>query len=226
MPSIELLLDAIRNRDSDAARALLEAEPALALARGENGDSPVMTAIYHDAGAILAMLVARGAEVDVFAGAALGSVERLAERLEHDPEQVHAFSHDGWTPLHLAAFFGQTAAAELLIARGSDPGARSRNATGNTPLHAALAGHEQPALVHLLLAHGADVNARAALGVTPLHLAASRGNGDLVEALLERGATVDACMDDGTTPAAMAASRGHPEVAGSLQRRAAAPLPA
>ena len=46
---------------------------------------------------------------------------------------LNAYSYDGWTPLHLAAFFGQRAAVERLMAAGADLNAVSRNALRNTP---------------------------------------------------------------------------------------------
>jgi uncharacterized protein len=223
MSSVEMLLDAIRTRDVAGVRALLDGEPELVHARGSNGESPVMTAIYAGTGIILAMLVARGAEVDVLAAAALGSVEQIDARLRADPGAVHATSTDGWTPLHLAAHFGQTDAAALLLRRGADARALARNAMANTPLHAALAGQAGVPLVEMLLAHRADVNGRGAAGATPLHLAASRGSLALVETLLEHGAAPAARMDDGSTAADVAAARGHDAVAERLRRHTPAP---
>jgi len=43
----------------------------------------------------------------------------LTELLAEDPELVDAMSGDGFTPLHLAAFFGQADAVRLLLARGA-----------------------------------------------------------------------------------------------------------
>jgi uncharacterized protein len=220
MTPLQRLFVAIRNRDSNTVRSLLDEEPSLVHSRSETGESPLMTAIYHEAGTVLAMLIARGAELDIFAAAAAGHRERIVEILNQEPEQLDTYAPDGWTPLHLAAFFGQTSAAETLLERGAEVHARSRNPTANTPLHAALAGRTETALVRLLLAHRADANARGGAGVTPLHLAASRGNRELVEALLEHGATLSARMDDGTTPTDMAAARGHTAVAEWLRRRA------
>lgn len=225
MTSIQILLEAIRSRDGAAVRRLIDAEPELVGMRGENGENPLMTAIYHDAGGVLAMLIVRGAEMDVFAAAAVGNSVQLAELCDEDPERPHAYSYDGWTPLHLAAFFGQADAAELLLARGADVHARSRNDAANTPLHAALAGRANTHVIEILLSHLADVNARGGVGVTPLHLAASRGNAEVIQLLLGRGALPIVRMDDGTTPAAMAESRGYKDVATLLQTRAAAPEP-
>ena len=87
---------------------------------------------------------------------------------------MNAFAFDGWTPLHLAAFFGQLDAVRILLDSGADLRAVSRNSMKNTPLHAATAGkHEQ--IARLLLEHGADPHAIDAGGYTPAKIAAENG---------------------------------------------------
>lgn len=150
-----------------------------------------------------------------FTAAKYGRTEALAAALDADADLLGRAGPDGWTALHLAAHFGHAGAVRLLLERGADVHARSANAMRNTPLHAALAGARDAATVAALLAHGADVNAVAASGVTPLHLAASRGDLALIDRLLALGATTTA-MDDGQTPAALAEARGHPDAAARL----------
>ena len=116
---------------------------------------------------------------------------------------VNAYSDDGWTPLHLAAFFGHPKIAELLLAHGADVTARSRNANGNTPLHAALAAN-QKMVAGLLIGGGADVNAADADGWRPLHLAAANNNLEAMKALIAQGADVAAANGEGLTPLALA----------------------
>jgi ankyrin repeat protein len=126
------------------------------------------------------------------------------------------YNDDGWTPLHLAAFRGDAEEVATLIALGASPLARSRNAMANTPLHAAIAGAESDLVVRALIAGGAGAGLPAAQGVTPLHLAASRGNRALCEVLLSHGADPSAAMDDGKRAADIAAERGHADVAAWL----------
>ncbi len=180
-----------------------------------NGASDVLTAVYtgkiDDARAIAATRV-----IDACEATALGDTDALQAALTRDPAAHAMYSGDGWTPLHLAGFFGRDECAAQLLAAGASLTAMSRNSTANTPLHAALAGATNDALIARLLDAGADVNAHGESGITPLHLAASRGNRLLCETLLARGAVAAAQMHDGTTPANIAETRGHSEVAGWL----------
>lgn len=216
MASLDALLEAVKARDAAAVAALLDADAALVSARPGNGASPVLMAAYVGAAEVVAAFRARGVQLTVWEAAALGDTARLGTVLSGDASLVHAYSGDGWTPLHLACFFGHGPAAERLLAHGADIHARSADpAMRNTPLHAAIAGARSPALIDRLLAHGADVNAVAGGGVAPLHLAAARGDLALIDRLLAHGARTTP-TDDGKTPADLATERGHPDAAERL----------
>ena len=60
-------------------------------------------------------LLAVDPELDVFEATALGYIDRLRERLDEDPARAVAFSADGFTALHFAAFFGKAEAARVLL---------------------------------------------------------------------------------------------------------------
>ena len=86
--------------------------------------------------------------------------------------------------------------------------------TGITPLQqAARDGHKE--IADLLIAEGADVNAKNDYGWTPLHWAASRGHKEIVELLIAKGANVNAKNKYGTTPLDMANDR---EIADLLRK--------
>ena len=76
----------------------------------------------------------------IFAASILGDLPRLEELLTGNRSLVSGISSDGWTPLHLAAFFGKEDAVRLLLNKGASVKARSTNPMTNTPLHAAAAG--------------------------------------------------------------------------------------
>ncbi len=224
MPTFADLQTAIRARDASRVREILAAAPDLALTRPPSGPSALLLAAYMGGGEIAAALRSRVA-MDACEATALGALDALTKLLDEHPARTNSRSGDGWTPLHLAGFFGRREIADLLLARGASLTAISGGAEKNQPLHAALAGACDPGIVRALVAHGADVNAAAAAGYTPLHVAASRGNEELVRFLVESGARTDARMDDGKTPADLAAERGHPGVAKLLSTLGTAPPP-
>mgnify|MGYP000480537135 FL=1 len=68
-----------------------------------------------------------------------------------------------------------------------------------TPLHyAAIRGHKE--IAELLIAKGADVNAKNSVGQTPLQFAAGYGHKEIAELLIDNGADVNVKDDDGETP--------------------------
>lgn len=182
-----------------------------------NTPSDVLSALYAGKGDE-ARALADGRALDACEAAAMGDGGALFAALRASDDAHAMFSGDGWTPLHLAAFFGRDECTALLLTAGASHATLSRNSTGNTPLHAALAGMTNPSLVKRLIAAGADVNARGELGITPLHLAASRGDGALCDLLVSHGADLSAQMTDGTTVSGIAEARGHGELAARLQR--------
>ena len=119
----------------------------------------------------------------------------LAERLiaEH-PEHVSAKGGSQVTPMHVAAFAGQTDILSLLIQHGADVNGRGR--TGDTPLFLASMNAKLDA-GKLLLDHGADIDARNEFDNTALIYAVVWGNIEFAQMLLERGAAVNArCYKD------------------------------
>ncbi|HET8586363.1 MAG TPA: ankyrin repeat domain-containing protein [Candidatus Limnocylindria bacterium] len=214
------LFDAIRSDDARRVRDLLAADPSLASARSEDGISAVLTARYNDADAALATLLAAAPELDVFDAAAIGDAATVRTRLDADPSLVMGRSADGYTPLHLAAFFGGLAAARLLLDRGAAINEPSTNLISVTPLHSALAGRRAD-VVHLLVDSGADVNARQAAGQAPLHYAAENGDEDLAELLLDAGADPSLRDGDEALPADVARAAGHADLSVRLAELAA-----
>lgn len=213
MSDAATLLDAIKAGDDNRALEILRAHPEAASGRGPAGESPILIARYYGKAA-LATEMAALAKLELPEAAALGDAAQVQALLDAGAS-TDVMSFDGWTPLHLTAFFGHADAARVLLDRGADLEAISRNSTANTPLCAALAGQADLAFVQLLVSRGANVNARVELGITPLHLAASRGVIPVLQLLLDAGANRAAAMNDGVTPAAMALARGH-EAAATL----------
>ena len=194
----------------------LSTHPALASARHESGLSSVMWACYCRRADIVSRLLATGVPVDVFEAVAAGDERSAGEWLERDPSLAAAWTQDGFTALHFAAFFARPTLAARLLGLGADPVAIARNDTRVQPLHSAAAAGDNE-VARLLLERGAPANARQARDFTPIMSAAQQGKTALVDLLLSHGADGGARSDDGRSAADFADERGHHALAARLR---------
>jgi hypothetical protein len=136
-------------------------------------------------------------------------------RLGRDEEffltACNAQFYAGDTALHAAAAAYDVDLGMELVTAGAD--VRARNRRGAEPLHAAVIGmpgtsHWDPprqvAVIAYLIEVGADPEATAAGGVTPLHRAVRNRCAAAVEALLAAGADPHRTNDHGSTPLMLA----------------------
>lgn len=198
------LWEAIAAGDVDSVRGLVDARPELAGSRNAAGLSPALHALYSGRREVVDVLLDANPPLDVFDAAAVGRTRALEELLDGEAGLARAWSPDGFTALHYAAFFGQEDAARILLEAGAEVGVVARNESIRVqPLHSAASGGHA-AIVELLLEHGADANAVQEGGFTPLHSAAQNGDRKSVEALLGAGADPKRATDDGKTAADLA----------------------
>lgn len=218
MPSVDEMVAAIQAKDLSAAEKLLAEDPSLAHAK-RDGSSMLLLAAYHHAKPIVEMLLLRGARPNLWEAAAVGRLDRVRELVNANAVGINGTSHDGWTPLHLACFFGQKEIAAYLLSKGAAVDARSRNAEHNTPLHAAAAGGQRTC-VALLLQHGAGPNETYNKGMTALHVAAANGDDGTARLLLAAKANPAMRTTDGQTPLDLAREKGHAKVVRLLEQAA------
>lgn len=218
------MFEAVKSGDAANVIELLDAHPALVNAKNENGVSAVLLATYFGHREIVEILLARGAELNIFDAAAAGDLDRLKALAAEDTGLIGSYSPDGFTPLGLAAFFGRKDVLDFLLRHGADANAASKNQMRVTPLHSAVA-HRDPeiatAMVESLLSSGAKVNVAQDGGWTPLHQAAAHGQLEIMKLLLDQKADVNAKSDDGSTPLRMAQNKGFSEAAEMLQQHGA-----
>lgn len=143
----------------------------------------------------------------------IGSYESAAALLESPRLDPDAANPLGETALMLACLRGQKAMAERLFKRGA-----AVNRQGWTPLHYAASG-EDPNIVAWLLDRGANVDATAANGNTPLMMAAQYGASASIEVLLAKGADVNRLNQSNLSAADVAAQSGRDSLAAMLARR-------
>lgn len=211
-------ISSVRQGEIEKVRAMLIEHPELADARDKNGLSAVMNAMYYQRRAVADLLVASRLDLDIFEAVATSQTGRVKFLLERNHSQASNYSSDGFTPLHVAAFFGRPEIAEALIAAGAAINLVSKNQLRAAPLQSAAAGR-QPGVARVLLANGADPNVRGDGGYSPLHEAAGNGDLGLVKLLLDYRANINARGDDGKTPFTIALENKQDAMAQFLESR-------
>ena len=157
------IVDAARNADANALRALLK-QGADVNAASADGTTALHWASYRDNVDIADLLIRAGAKVD-------------------------AANDLGATPLWTASLNGSSAMVKRLLEAGAHPNLALL--LGETPLMiAARSGNAD--VVTQLIDKGANVNARGARGQTALMWAVSEQHPDVVKVLLSRGADIRA----------------------------------
>ena len=250
------LMAAARSGRVTAVNTLLAAGADANLRESARGQTALMWAVAEKHVGVMRALLDAGVDVNSASTSGFtplmfvareGDIDSARLLLEHGAK-VNAVSSDGSTALLVAVVRGHVALAELLLERGADPDA---NDAGYASLHwaagtwetsttydykftsgewVALIGipsrEEKLRLLKSLIAHGADVNARAKTspprfgytlfhvqqsdlsGATPFFLAAIVADTEVMRLLLGAGADPRIVLSDGTTPLMMAAGRG------------------
>jgi ankyrin repeat protein len=213
------MMAAVAAGETERVKTLIAEDPSLAMARGDDGVSAVLLARYRFDRPTMDALLAADPDLDLFEASALGRIDRVRVAIDDDEASVRQLSPDGFTALHLAAFFGKPEVARMLLDAGASVDTYTTNDFANQPLHAAAAGRHLE-VCRVLVAAGADVNATQHGGYTPLHEAAQHGDVEMVELFLSAGADPSLRVAEGT-PADLAEAAGHPDVARRLREVAA-----
>jgi uncharacterized protein len=152
MSTIFELIDA---DDAQGVRDLLATDPSAAAEHDEQGLSVLMRAAYRRS-EVFEVVRAANPPLEPFDRILVGESDGLPA--------PNAWTPDGFTPLHIAAFARNTEAARKLLEAGADPNVFATAPIARvTPLGTcAFAGADDVA--ELLLAHGADPNLTEAPG--------------------------------------------------------------
>jgi len=188
----------------------------LARLHNDSGESLYRFALFHGHAECAETLKRRGA-LPFHDAALAGDAARAEELLAAAPWAIDLLSPDGWTALHLAAFFGNDEVVDTLLAQGASARVMGRAFEQNLAIHAACAGRRigSGAFARLVAATG-DPDARQKQGYTALMIAAGNGFGTAVEVLLKAGADPAIRQAEGKSAADFARERGHTELAARL----------
>ncbi|GIZ53070.1 ankyrin repeat domain-containing protein [Noviherbaspirillum aridicola] len=209
-----LRLAIMNSPDSIPALIAAGADPG---ASDETGAMPVQLAIQHDRPEIVAAMLAAGSVREHMRGrtgeallrnAVFTSPASIAMLIEAGVNPT-AFDDSGDTPLDIAVLNNRPESVAALAAnpivadaiRGPTGGRLVRDAVENSP-----------ASIAFLVAAGADPNAKAYSGKTPLELAVERGCVDSVRELLRAGADPKAGTARGGSLYDLATARGNNEI--------------
>ncbi|XP_069101725.1 ankyrin repeat domain-containing protein 10-like [Argopecten irradians] len=122
---------------------------------------------------------------DLHYAASHGNISRIQEILSKSgTRSLNHQDYYGKTPLYWAAYKGYKSCVEELLKSGASVNIHCRH--GGTPLHAVVGLYPDCAL--LLIQHGANVNQVDNWGMTPMYLAASSGQLEVIKYLLAAGA--------------------------------------
>ena len=204
------LLEAIKKDDVPTVRAVLGASQGHHEVNrsGATGDKPLTIAARRGNLAIVKLLIAHGAMVDI------------------------GKETDDRTPLIAAAGQGHAEIVQYLIAQGADVNAKGK---GLTPLLIAFAERYSPLhpqgdagkTIRILLENGADVNVQdeswLKTGRTPLMYAVMQGDAALVQALLSKGARLELKNTNGETALSLARKEGLEYIAKLLEKAETGP---
>lgn len=230
----------------DLTKRLIAKHPKHVNARGGWKVTPLAAALYGNHLRVAELLYHHGADAHVrghendtllHAIAVYNPIDTVLWLLDHGAD-VNAPNDRRFTPLHRAAFYEFHEVVGVLLVHNAD--IHAKNVNGEVPLHLAACSLRDYAendidevspdqrvdllrTMQLLLDHGADVNARANDGSTPLHHSSFRGigrgsYGDMgilegTRLLLEHGANIDAEDNEGRTPLDVALAFGRHKMA-------------
>ena len=200
MTAKEDLIAAIKSGDDEAASRIVAAKPSVAAEKDDNGISLILLALYYQHKDIAVLLRGHRDDLDAFEAAALGEIDVFQRLFGPQPDFTSIISADGFTPLHLAAFFRRKAAARFLLAHGADPDAKAENQSEVRPIHSACAARDA-GMVRILLAAGANPDIAQTGGHTALHAACLHADEAMIRALISAGAVPHLKNDEGKSPA-------------------------
>jgi uncharacterized protein len=157
MTEYRSLILAIREKDTDEIRSIVEDDPDMIKERDERGVTPLLASVEADLPEITAFLLSEGADIQDFDSHGFSVLHLVksrgpAEELISHGATINLANNYGKTPLHIAVIDGHRDLVELFLDHGADKEARDHK--NFTPLMMAV-DYQLPDIEALLRAHGA-----------------------------------------------------------------------
>ena len=237
------LMVAARTGVADSVASLVRHGAGVEAREGWRGQTALMWAAAEDHATVVERLVSGGANVDArsdngftpLAFAVRAGHTDTVEALLEAGADINLTLPDGTSPLVIAVINAHYDVAVALLDRGADPKAAAQGWTAlhqlvwtrrpnrhyNNPVAIPTGTVTDLELARVLVAHGADINARQTAeprdgyrnvlnrkGATPFLLATKAVDLELMRLLLDLGADPRLTNEDGTTPLLAAAGVG------------------
>jgi ankyrin repeat protein len=208
-------VSALKDGDLISVKRQLAANPSLATQTDRRLDTingrcdvfPLRFAVSQNNREMAAALLDAGADANARDPhgnmlQAADAAEMVDLLVEHGAD-VNGSGYESGNAVILASFKAQIEKLERLIAHGADVNRPAAN-DGRTALHVAAGwgykGERSLTVIRILLASGADIDARDMQRQTPLHWAAQEGNRDAAELLVQNGADQTVRDNGGKAP--------------------------
>ena len=214
------VFEAVIKGNGDRVKDLLTEKPGMLNSKNPSdyGRTPLHYAVIFENGAMVDLLVSKGADVNLqdnefqrapLSYAAISGNCEIASKLLKAGAKTDNDAFNAWMPLHEAAIQGWADMIILLLSSGAD--ISMDDETGKTALHyAAMYGRQ--AAANVLIEKGAGIEAGDSDKKTPLHLAALFGDKETVILLLQKGAKANAVDSSGHSPAYYAKENGRDDI--------------
>ena len=199
------LVDAVRTKDRQAARALLKQRVDVNV-RAHDGSTALLWAAHWSDLETADLLIRAGADVNAandlrttpLSLACTNANAALVDRLLNAGANPNTPIATGETPIMTCAGTGSADAVRALIARGADVNGKEPSQNQTALMWAAAERHAN--VVKLLIEHKADLLARTKKGFSALHFSAREGDLDSARLLLAAGVDINIRSQPLATP--------------------------
>lgn len=149
----------------------------------------------------------------IFDIARTGTLAEVKDLMKQDPDIINKTNENGFSPLILACYRGNTEVAKFLMDNVKDVNYKSQEGTAL----AGLSVKYNKELTTYLLSKNADPNIADSTGATPLFWAVKFGNKELIELLLKHKADKSKKDSMGMTPFEYALQTNNKEIINLLK---------